>query len=262
MFDMQLPRPRYVRYAFADQHNLVLLLGAACFSLSFASPFPLLIGAGGELLWLLVGPRLPLFRDWVDGQLNAQYLARSELAIDGVLDQLSEAESARFLALSRSVAELTPASATRLSASEQRLALLGLLELRRTFLDYLFLGQRIASLRDSTPNAELELEAANLQAAYNVERELTARMTIRQALGAMQRRMTQQAALGDVEQSVELRLGMLEKVVPALRDCLADPGRKQLAPELHRALTEVGSAEALEASVDQIFEGPAPSPGF
>jgi hypothetical protein len=262
MVEMQLPRPRYLKYAFEDQHNLVCLFGAACFSLAFASLLPLLFGTGAELLWLLIGPRLPAFRDWVDGQLSAQYLARSEVAIDGVLGQLSEAESARFLTLTRGVAELQPLSAALLSPREQQLGLHGLLELRRTFLDYLFLGQRVASLRDSTPNAELEQEAAKLQAAYRVERELTARMTIRQALGAVQRSMIQQAALNDVERTIDLRLEMLEKVVPNLRDRLTEPGLEQLTPELVRALEEVGSAEALELTVDEIVERPAPTLAF
>ncbi len=61
MVDMQLSTPSYLKHAFKDQHNLVLILGAACFSLAFASPLPLLVGAAGEFLWLLTGPRLPPF---------------------------------------------------------------------------------------------------------------------------------------------------------------------------------------------------------
>jgi len=258
MVDMQLSSPSYLKHAFKDQHNLVLLLGAACFSLAFASPLPLLVGAGAELLWLLVGPRLPTFRDWVDRQLSAQYLARAETAIEGVLNQLSDTEAARFLALSHDAAELGPLAAERLSSREQQLSLHGLLELRRTFLDYLFLGQRVASLRDPTPSADMEREAAQLQESYAAERELTARMTIRKALGAVQRRMTQQNALAGVEKTIERRLEMLEKAVPHLRERFADPGLNELAPELDTALAEVGSAEALELTVDEIFDGPAP----
>src|SRR5205814_3538515 len=70
--DLQLPRPRYLKHAIEDQHNVVFLLGAACFSLAFASPVPFLVGLGGELLWLVIGPRLPAFRDWVDGQQRSE----------------------------------------------------------------------------------------------------------------------------------------------------------------------------------------------
>ena len=91
MADIQLSPPSYLKFAFKDQHNLVLLLGAASFSLAFASPLPVLVGAGGEALWLLVGPRLPAFRGWVDAQLSTQYLARAETAIQGALRELRRA---------------------------------------------------------------------------------------------------------------------------------------------------------------------------
>jgi hypothetical protein len=102
----------------------------------------------------------------------------------------------------------------------------------------------------------MEKEAAELQQSYTAERELTVRMTIRKALGAVQRRISQQTALAGVERSIELRLEMLEKAVPYLRGRLADPGLRELAPELDTTLVEVGSAEALELTVDEIFDGP------
>jgi hypothetical protein len=257
MTDMQLANPSYLKHAFKDQHNLVLLFGAACFSLAFASPWPFLLGAGAELLWLSFGPRMPAFRDWVDRQLSAQYLARAESAIQGAVSRLSEAEATRFLELSRHVAELEQLAAERLASRELQLSQHGLLELRRTFLDYLFLGQRVTDLREPTPSAALEEEAAQLQASYTAERELTVRMTIRKALGVVQRRMNQQAALAGVARGIALRLEMLEKAVPHLRGRLSDSGLQRLAPELDTALAEVGSAEALEQTVDQIFDGAA-----
>ena len=253
MADAQLSPPSYLKYAFKDQHNLVLLFGAGCFSLAFASPLPLAIGAGGELLWLLVGPRLPAFRAWVDRQMSAQYLARAERAIEGALGELGEADVERFAKLTRHVDELVQGARERLTARELQLGLHGLLELRRTLLDYLFLGQRVEALLDPTPSAELEKEAAQLQESYTAERELTVRMTIRKALSAVQKRMSQQTALAGVKRNVELRLEMLDKIAPLLQTRLADPGFSQLAPELDTALAEVGSAETLERALDEIF---------
>jgi len=93
MADVQVAATSYLGYAFKDQHNLVLLFGAVCFSVAFASPVPLFVGAAGELLWLAIGPHLPAFRGWVDGRLEAQYLARAELAIDGALAKIGPAEA-------------------------------------------------------------------------------------------------------------------------------------------------------------------------
>ena len=146
MADVQIAPTSYLGYAFKDQHNLVVLFGAVCFSAAFASPVPLLVGAVSELLWLSIGPNLPIFRDWVDRRLNAQYLARAEVAIEGALGELSERDANRYRALAGNAAQIIASAEGRLPADQVRLALHGLLELRRTFLDYLFLGQRVEAL--------------------------------------------------------------------------------------------------------------------
>lgn len=254
---MLSPPPSYFKYALKDQHNLVVLFGAACFSAAFASPIPLAVAAAGELFWLGVGPRLPRFRAWVDAQLNAQYLTRSEAAIEGALAELPEADVVRFRALSTGVNDVLALAKPRLPSSEIELAQHGLLELRRTFLDYLFLSQRAQALVDPTPHDELAQEAAQLQEAYAAERELNARMTIRKSLTAVQKRIAQQSGLGGVRKTIDLRLEMLEKAIGHLKTRLADPGFTQLSQELDAALAEVGAADALELTLDQIFETPA-----
>jgi outer membrane protein OmpA-like peptidoglycan-associated protein len=58
----------------------------------------------------------------------------------------------------------------------------------------------------------------------------------------------------------EKRAGaIVEKAVAHLRGRLAEPSLVEVAPELDTALAEVGSAEALELTVDEIFDGPAPA---
>ena len=256
MADAQLSPPSYVKYAFTDQHNLVLLFGAACFSAAFASPLPLLVGAALELSWLLVGPRLPPFRDWVDARRSTQYLARAESAIQRALSNLSEEEATRFVALSQGAAQLSSAAQAHqgIPAREVQLSQHGLLELRRTFLDYQFLAQRVVSLLDGRPTAEVEQEVARLQEEYSAERELTARMTIRQTLGAAQKRLEQQQELRAINATIGQRLEMLEKVVPYLKGRLTDPAFTQLNQELESSLTEVGSAETLDLAVDRTFD--------
>ena len=256
MADAHLPAVSYLKYAFKDQHNLVVLFGGACFSAAFASPVPLAVSAGGELLWLLVGPRLPAFRDWVDRQRSTQYLAKAEVAIEGALGELSESDANRFRALSIAATQLVASAQERLPARELQLGLHALLELRRTFLDYLFLAQRVDALVDPTPQAEMEREVARLQESYSTERELTVRMTIRKALGSLQRRISQQSALSGVRRSIELRLEKLEKALPKLQSRLTESSFERLAPEVDDALAEIGSAETLELAVDEILEPP------
>ena len=254
MAEAQLTPTSYLKYAFKDQHNIVVLFGAACFSLAFASKVPLFVGAGSELLWLFVGPRLPAFRAWVDRRLSAQYLARAEAAIDGALVELSERDANRFRALSRNATELLGSARARLPAPEVQLAVHRLLELRRTFLDYLILYQRIEALVEPTSNALREQKIAQLQQSYGVERDLSARMTIRKTIGALQRQIAEQTALAGVIRSTGHRLEMLEASLQYLRGCLADPAFELLAAEIDSALAEIGAAEAFELAVDEIFE--------
>jgi len=254
MPEAQLTRTSYLKYAFKDQHNLVLLFGAGCFSLAFATKTPLFVAASAELLWLVVGPRLPAFRGWVDSRITSEYLARAEAAIEVALGELSESDANRFRALSRNAAELLASARTRFAASEVQRAVHGLLELRRTFLDYLFLGQRVAALADTTSIADREREAAELQQSYRAERELTTRMTIRNSLSALQLRISQQTALGTVSRNVELHLEMLEAAVPYLSGRLADPAFELFGQEIDNALADLGPADTLEAKVDEIFE--------
>ena len=256
MSEAESPSTRYVEYAFKDQHNLVVLFGAACFSLAFASPLPILVSAGGELLWLVLGPRLPAFRTWVDRQLGIQYLARAEAAIEGALCELSEGDANRYRALSQSATQLERSAEPRLSQRELQQVVHALLELRRTFLDYLFLGQRVEALVDATPGAELEKQVAQLQQAYDAEKDLAVRMTIRKGRTSLQRSIDQQSALGDVRRAIQLRLEMLEKSLPYLESRLADPAFQLLAPEIDIALVEIGLAEPLELAVDAIFDQP------
>ncbi len=125
MADAQLASVSYLKHAFKDQHNLVVLFGAACFSLAFASPLPLFVSAAGELLWLLLAPRLPTFRDWVDRQLSIQYLARAETAIEGALGELSERDANRYRALSHAATQLVASAQGRLPARQLLLGLHG-----------------------------------------------------------------------------------------------------------------------------------------
>ncbi|HKO47245.1 MAG TPA: hypothetical protein VJV79_05955 [Polyangiaceae bacterium] len=254
MAEAQLPTTRYLEHAFKDQHNLVVLFGGICFSLAFASPMPLLVSAGGELFWLLLGPRLPTFRHWVDEQLSTQSLARAETAIEGALAELSELEVNRYRAVSHSATQLIANAQGRLPARQLRLGLHRLLELRRTFLDYVFLTQRVEALLETTPAAELEQQAAQLQETYRTERELTARMTIRKSLSSLQRRISQQTALRGVTRNIELRLEMLEQSLLDLQNRVADPAFESIATEVDSALTAIGPAETLELAVDEIFE--------
>jgi hypothetical protein len=253
--------PSYVKHAFAEQHNLILLFGAAAFSLAFASPLPLLLAAGGELAWLALGPRLPAFRSAVDRRLEAQRQAKADQALETASGPLSASHSNRFLVLTRSADEALTLARARsdMPPEEQRRAVQALLKVRRTFLDYQLLSQRVTALVNATPAAAVEQEAARLQQSYAADRDLTVRMTIRKALTQNERQQQQIQQLTSLSRAIELRLSMIEQALSYVRGQAADAASGLLARELDSLLTQVGSAERLEAAINDVFSGPSPA---
>lgn len=253
--------PSYVKYAFADQHNLILLLGAASFSLAFATPLPLLAGAAGELAWLAMGSRMPVFRNAIDRGLETERRAQADDAVEAALGKLPAEQSRRYLDMSRSAAEMLALARNRrgippaeLQRGEQALG-----RVRSTFLDYLLLSRRVAALVDATPSAAIEHEAAVLQQSYAAERDLSVRMTIRKALTQNQRQQQQLQQLTSLGRTIELRLSMIEKALAYLKGQVGDAASNLLSHELEGLLAEVGAAARLEVAINDAFGAPSAS---
>jgi len=258
--DLTAP-PSYSKYAFADQHNLVLLFGAASFSVAFASPLPILAGAAGELAWLVLGSRVPAFRKRIDRRLDAQRRARAENALDATLAELPATYSRRFLGIRRGTEEILTLAQNRsdMPAAELQRTELGLSRVRSTFLDYQLLSRKVASLIDATPIAGLEQEAAWLQETYAADKDLSVRMTIRKALTQNQRQQQQHQQLTSVARAIELRLTMIEKALGYVKGRATDGASNQISHELDNLLSEVGSAAQLEPVIDEALSGTGPS---
>lgn len=258
--------PSYVKYAFVDQHNLVLLFGAACFSLAFASPLPLFVGLGVELAWLTIGPNLPAFRRWIDRRLDTQRRALADDAMAATLAKLPATQSRRYVSMNRSAEEVLTLTRNRsgLPPGELSRATLALAQVRSTFLEYQLLSGRVASLIDATPSAALEQEAARLQEAYAADKDLSVRMTIRKALTQNQRQKQQAQQLTSVDRTIELRLSMIEKALGHLKGQAADAASNLPSHELEGLLVEVGAAARLEVAINDALSGagPARAPSF
>ena len=110
--ELPLP-PSYLKYAFKDQHNLISLLGAACFSLAFASPLPILLAAAAEFLWLALGSHLAPFRRSVDRRLEMQRRAAAEDVLTATRARLPPGEQRRFLSVSNSSENVLALARTR-----------------------------------------------------------------------------------------------------------------------------------------------------
>jgi hypothetical protein len=243
--------PSYVSTAFYSQYNLILLGGSALFSLASASPLPLLLGIAGELVWLGVGPRLPVFRRQVEQQVDNERRARLDDEVMVGMRSLAPPHNARLLAVGQSISWIVLHAEGRVEGPSERALLSELEGLRPAFLRLCQLqerlGQRLAELQLAPP----EQEVARLSQAYAAEKDLGLRFTLHQSIKLAQRKIEQQAHMVDAQRQIELKLSLLEQSLVHLRN------QQQLGaawPDLSRdiqgLLAQAGSAAALEAALE------------
>jgi hypothetical protein len=245
------PARSYFRRAFFDQHNLILLAGAAVLSLAFASPLPALIGAGAEVLFLLIAPKLEAFRVFVDRQdsaLRKQRLVRS-LSVD--VASLGPGYAPRFEAFSRALDEMVAHSVARRALSFDELDSVQehFEQLLRSLLELMLAHQSVLVAIAEIPALELAQEVARLDRAFTGQRDLEARMGLRQQLLAAQKRLTQREELEKAGGKLELELSTLEKSVGTLRTRAAElVASGQLLNEVRGLVSEAAPISRIELS--------------
>jgi len=243
--------PSYISTAFYSQYNLILLGGSALFSLASASPVPLLVGVVGELLWLGVGPRLPVFRRQVEQQVDSERRARVDDEVMLGMRSLAPEHNARLLAIGQSISWLVLHAEARAEGPSERALLAELEGLRPAFLRlcqlHERLGQRLAELRLAPP----EQEVARLSQAYAAEKDLGLRFTLHQSIKLAQRQIEQQSHLVDAQRQIELKLSLLEQSLVHLRNQQQlGAAWPDLARDIQGLLSQVGGAATLEAALE------------
>ncbi len=236
------PPRNYLERALWDQHNVIMMLGAGAFSLALASFVPLAVGAFAELSWLAIVPKLPAFRSWVDQRDAAAQREREEADLAGRPALVDDGFRARFAAVSRGAEEVRELT-TRLAESPQQLGATerGLWRLRSTFLDYGEAHQRISRLLSEMPAAEWTEELSELQRRFASERDLEARMGLRNATQSLQRALAVREQHLAQLRNTESKLDTLQKSVGFLKALALNSGSVgQLAHELESLLAEVG----------------------
>jgi hypothetical protein len=88
--------PGLLRRAFANQYNYILLAGAGLFAIATWSWLPLVVGAGVETLWLVLGADSKPFRRWVLAQESKERQAELEEQAKQALAELGPEYIGRF----------------------------------------------------------------------------------------------------------------------------------------------------------------------
>ncbi len=247
----------YVASAFYVQYNVILLGGAALFSLASASYWPLALGLVAEALWLGVGSRLPAYRRRVDRQLKEARAARLDEEVEQRLHGLDPEHTARALTVGQTLERVGDLVAERATpGSELYRALLSLERLRVSFTELCGLEERVSKRQAALAENPPEREAERLAQAYAAEKDLGARLTLHQGIKAAQRLIEQRGRLGELHRSIGEHLSFIEQATLHLaqqaRAGLADD---ELAHEMEACVARAANVAALEA---ELFDAQVP----
>jgi hypothetical protein len=250
-----------VKRLFLIQENLVLLGGAGLFSLSLASPVPLLLGAAGELLWLSLGSLSPAVRRFVERREAAERRASSSAEAPETSTPSSRAlgpeYAGRVVTLERALATLRAFGGAR-PAPPFELAFSRLRAVRPLYVGFCETRQRIARFLAETSEVELAAEVERLKGQFAVEKDLGTRLTLKQAIAAAQRHVTHRREMVELERSIGVKLESVERALAYLvSQGPALGSNPRLADEVEALFAELGPP------LDVTVEGPresGPSP--
>jgi hypothetical protein len=244
--------PNYLSSAFFSQYNLILLGGAALFSLASASLLPLMVGVTLELLWLGLGSRVSAFRRGVDLRLETERRTQLDDSVLSGMRALGGEHTARLVALERAISAISARAATG-DGPIPIAALAELDQLRPLFLRHCQLHERLSRRLQELVLAPPAEEVVRLSQAYAAERDLGARYTLHQAIKLAQRRVEQQARMLEMRGEIEQKLALIEQVPGQLhsQQQLGLPN-SDLAADMHAVLASVGISTALEVELNEL----------
>lgn len=244
-------RQNYLRAAFSNQYNLILLSGSVSFSAALASWAPLLSGLVGEALWLLTGPRLGAFRRRADAQLDRAGITR---VMAGLEPQYAE----QVLWVERELSEVEQLCAARPDLTpDDRLAVAGRFRaLLRVFVEVSARHQRLSRAAAQAPVRELQAELATLHQSLATETDLGVRASLRRALSVAERRIKQLEGNEAARRSLELSLQTLQRSLSLLKEGAAGlSGAIELCAEIDTSTVQLRRAAALESEREPLESG-------
>jgi hypothetical protein len=241
--------------AFFNQYNYILLGSSALFSLATGSVLPAVMGAGAEVLWMVLGVDTKGFRRWAAGQEakeNQQRLVRERAAL--VYD-LEDRYVQRFDALRAMSAEIR-----KLADDNQGLETsliqdeMGKLDqLLDSFLRMATAHQRLAHYLKENPSSGVERDIAQGQRALRQEDDPRVQASLKQSLALAQKRLAKHEQIEGAWKALSVQMDTLEKSFDYLKSHILGMGnREELAAALDDLVAGVSSVSELDTSMDDI----------
>ncbi len=255
---MTKPPPKSLfRRAFANQYNAILMAGAGLFAIATFSWLPLLVGAGIETLWLVLGADTPFFRAWVERQESGEAKVQLAKQAADALTHLPKSYVDRFHALElvaqdiNKMAEDNPSLENRLIQDEMN-KLGGLLN---SFLQMAILHNRLSVYMASNSETDIQRDINRCDQALSVEKDRDVRLTLQQSMALAQKRMKQHTSIESTFKVVSVKMDTLEKSFRYLRSHVLAMGKdEELTEEIDGLILGVQSVEDMNAETDPLIE--------
>jgi hypothetical protein len=205
------------RFLLSMQYQLILFAGAIAFSLALLSPWPAIVGAAAELLYLA----LHFGESWMRRRRRrvaaADRLRAWATKAEEEERELDAGYLARVAALGKQATELGALAAER----GMNAAVLGreshLGGLVQAFTRLCVLHQRLNRLIAAAPIAPITEEIARLERDLKQETDAAVRASLTEAVQLGQRRLRQQGQLESRRRALGLKMGTLETSFEFLR---------------------------------------------
>ena len=238
-----------VKIAFANQYNLIALLGAAGLSFALESWIPAALAVVGEALWLLAAPSTPAFRRWAASRAAGDKHSQQVVETAQATRKLDDAYLARVNHLGRMVDEIRRLAAERemnpgvFDRNGDRLQ--GLMQ---TFIQMATLHQRLVRFLAGSQSINLEDEVGRLGREMSSEKDAGVRLTLRQTLTVAQRRLKQHEQIEGTRRALEAKMQTLEMSLDYLRSQIfAGGGEADVENQLDELAAMVTFLPDLEA---------------
>lgn len=251
----ETPKKRSLLHrAFWNQYNLILVGAAGLFSLATFTWIPLVLGAGVEALWIVLGADSSPFKRWVAIQEGLERREQLKHEAESALATLEPAYRQRFrdlLACSeriQALAKANPCLETRLIQGE--MDKLG--QLLHSFLQMAVTHQRLGHYLADNDENDLRRDIEASERALRNEQNPQVVAGLRQGLGLAQKRLAQHQQIEASWRALGVKMDTLDKSFRYLEShVVAISEREQLSQEIDDLIVGVDAVNDLQAETGQ-----------
>jgi hypothetical protein len=242
--------------AFFNQYNYILLGGSALYAVATGSWLPAVVGAGAEVLWLVLGADSAPFRRWVSAQEAKEEQQRVAAELGALLRSLEEPYVLRYQQLANVSGEIESLARENKGLEtiliKDEMSKLG--ELLLSFLKMAAAHQRLQRYVHDIPSSDIERDITRTQRGLKSETDPRVQASLKQALTLAQKRLRQHQQIEGAWKALSVQMETVEKSFDYLKSHILGIGtREELAAELDNLVNGVSSVAEIEASTDELM---------